>query len=1092
MTRKNSTVDDTPSPFASTVDGTSAAPVRADGALPLVAVPDEYYEIQGEQGRGGIGVVLRALDRRLGRLVALKQLQSARLIAHERFEREMRITARLQHAGIAPVHEAGYFASGAPFYSMRLIEGGSLGARIAACASLDERLALLPQMLAAADTVAYAHSRRVIHRDLKPDNVVVGDYGEAVVIDWGLAKDLDVAEPESGGGEAVLDDTGLTSVGDVVGTPAYMPPEQARGEPVDERADVWSLGAMLYHLLAAAPPYEGASSAEVLGRVLREAPAPIATRQPGVPTELAAIVERAMARPPAARYPSAAELAADLRRFMTGQLVSAHRYSTAMLLARWARRHRAALAVAAVALAALGATAWVSVSRIVASQRLAEARANRLLLAEARRSVDEDPARAIALLASYPVGGEGWERVQALALAAGRAGLPQEGYAADGPAAVALSRDGRRLAVADRATLRVYDAGSGRPLERWPLAADEGTLPSWLAWLADGSLVLARSDGLLWLVEPGQAPARLAPGHGEVFDAASDASGTQLAVACADGSVWLWQRRTRQARTLGQHEGRVQAVAFAGPRVLSVGADGLLMMSDPGAGTSTSVRVAPGELTALGISADANHAAIGGASGEIWIVDVGAGTATPLGRKPEGTISIIGFARNDAAVVSLTANGQLVVRDLGSGDDTILLTDARFFTLAPDQSWLAAGRRAGQLELMHLPSSWRRAVAAHGGEVGWVAVDNHGHVASAGADGTARLWPASLVPARFVDAGEKIFNLAWVPGVDEWLVATGDGRVQLRGVDGSLVTSARPQAGPAGARYAGDTAPVLSLEPRAGTVVLLDTQLRELRRFSLGEPTSDVRQRKDRIACGHPSGAVTLLSASGAPSARFTVLAAGHGVRKLRWLDDDRLVVASDTGELVLLDASSGTSRHLVDLPAGVVNLGALAADRILINSDDGTLRSFTLGSVAPVELATCARKYRRMTEAREQGLFAWTCGGEARLVGDASKATLRLGEDVTLMDLSAKSGRLAAARTDRTLSVWDFRTGRVATLPVANQIVELQLDGSGDVVAVAIPGGNLLFWRVADHDLVPIEKRRLSAWLREIASHFALDPNAG
>jgi len=374
-------------------DRTLAAPLAHLGTkLPskLPLVDDAHYQGQREIARGGMGKIVAAEDRRLGRPVALKVLLEPAGDALERFEREALITARLQHPGIVPVYEAGRWPSGEPFFSMKHVAGRPLDHVIGELRTLADRLALLPRIAAAADAIAYAHSQRIVHRDLKPGNVLIGDFGETVVIDWGLAKDLDANDSpdsenrinerpairarvsESGG---VLDapsvtqkttiNHSLTVVGAVMGTPAYMAPEQARGEPVDARADVFALGAMLYHLLAGVPPYNARTATEVIAAAALGKVVPLREREEGAPHDLVAIVERAMNPVPAKRYPSACELAEELRRFQTGQLVSAHRYTTSQKLARWIKKHRAAVTIGALSFVVLAVAGSLAIRQIV-------------------------------------------------------------------------------------------------------------------------------------------------------------------------------------------------------------------------------------------------------------------------------------------------------------------------------------------------------------------------------------------------------------------------------------------------------------------------------------------------------------------------------------------------------------------------------------------------------------------------------------------------------------------------------------------------------------------------------------------------------
>jgi tetratricopeptide (TPR) repeat protein len=382
----NAASDDTEPASAANARVRPARP-RGEGAdyETLHVVDPEHYVLVREIARGGMGRIHVARDRRLGREVAVKEVLGDAATARRRFEREARITARLQHPSIVSVHEAGTWPSGEPFYAMKLVPGRSLEEAIGDARTWSERIALVPAVIAIADAMAYAHGHRVIHRDLKPRNVLVGEYGETVVIDWGLAKDL-AADPATSSFELVASLPGVssetssgpgeTTIGDVIGTPAYMPPEQADGSTVDERADVYAIGAILYHVLAARPPFAGSTKTELLAAVRRGIREPLAEAAPEVPSELAAIVERAMAGDAAARYGTARELAEDLRRFQTGQLVGAHTYSPRQLLRRWLRRHRTALIAGAAALVAAAAIGVVAVTRIVeANHRVEEQRA---------------------------------------------------------------------------------------------------------------------------------------------------------------------------------------------------------------------------------------------------------------------------------------------------------------------------------------------------------------------------------------------------------------------------------------------------------------------------------------------------------------------------------------------------------------------------------------------------------------------------------------------------------------------------------------------------------------------------------------------
>jgi WD40 repeat protein len=377
-----------------------AEPASASDARPNYRDPERYH-VMGEHGRGGLGRVSRAHDRELGRDVAIKELISRDRVEEVRFLREALITARLEHPGIVPVHEAGRWPDGTPFYAMKLVSGRPLRDLIAECTSSDQRLGLLHHMIAVADAIAYAHGRGIIHRDLKPANVIVGEFGETVVIDWGLAKDL-TAAPEpmtvSASFPAVRDDE-LTAAGSVLGTPAYMAPEQRRGEQVDRRADVFAIGVMLWELCTGRrmPP----DSATERHRVLRRG---------GIDRDLVSIIDKALDPDPARRYADAGALAADLKAFTSGTRIAARSYSLWAMLAHWTRQHRT-LALSVTAVIALAATGGVLFVRNIAVERdradvalgSAQQERDRAKLSEASLLLEKDPTRARDLLASLPL-----------------------------------------------------------------------------------------------------------------------------------------------------------------------------------------------------------------------------------------------------------------------------------------------------------------------------------------------------------------------------------------------------------------------------------------------------------------------------------------------------------------------------------------------------------------------------------------------------------------------------------------------------------------------------------------------------------------
>jgi serine/threonine-protein kinase len=364
------------------------------GSTVAYAPQDRHrYKLVHRHAAGGIGLVWLAYDAELARSVALKELRPERQgqpTVVERFLREARITGQLEHPGIVPVYELVRQAeNGQPFYTMRFLKGRTLTTaiqsyhekRATGTAGPLELRGLLTAFVAICNAVAYAHARGVIRRDLKPQNIILGDFGEVMVLDWGMAKLVEHADDASQLPVDLHDSgPGGTLHGQVLGTPAYMAPEQAEGRPerVDRASDVYGLGAILYEILAGQPPFSGSDTQAILDRVRHEPPVPPRLLAGRTPPAVESICLKALAKVPAQRFPSAKALAQEVEHFLADEPVSVYRDPLPARLARWGRRHKALSAAAA----ALLVTALVCLSggTILLTQ------ANRRTLAERDRA----------------------------------------------------------------------------------------------------------------------------------------------------------------------------------------------------------------------------------------------------------------------------------------------------------------------------------------------------------------------------------------------------------------------------------------------------------------------------------------------------------------------------------------------------------------------------------------------------------------------------------------------------------------------------------------------------------------------------------
>ncbi|HEY2840056.1 MAG TPA: serine/threonine-protein kinase [Pirellulales bacterium] len=306
---------------------------------PLPVVPG--YRLESELGRGGMGIVYQAVQEGLERTVAIKMLVAGNLASPgllARFRTEAEAVARLAHPNIVQIFEIGE-AAGHPFLSFEYLSGGTLSNRASQGPQPPRECAALVATLARA--MYYAHQHGIIHRDLKPANVLLTEDGTPKIADFGLAKHL-------------ASESGQTHTGDVMGSPSYMAPEQARGatQQIGPACDIYALGAILYELLTGRPPLLGQDTIETLLLVLHEEPVPPRRLAPKVPRDLETICLKCLSKSPRSRYDSAADLADDLERFLTSRPIKAQPASATELLVKWARRRPAVAALVAVSMAA--------------------------------------------------------------------------------------------------------------------------------------------------------------------------------------------------------------------------------------------------------------------------------------------------------------------------------------------------------------------------------------------------------------------------------------------------------------------------------------------------------------------------------------------------------------------------------------------------------------------------------------------------------------------------------------------------------------------------------------------------------------------
>jgi WD40 repeat protein len=1074
----------------------------------LVGRCTSEYLLEALAGRGGMGVVYRARDLGLQRTVAVKLLNppadaepdeppspspGSPLPAEveARFFREALITARLQHPAIVPVYQGGRWPTGEPFYTMRLMSGRSFKEVVAGARDLTARLALLPHLVAVAEAIAYAHSEGVIHRDLKPSNILLGHFGETVVADWGLAKDLRAPDADEPRDDAppVAAGADHTTRGAVLGTPAYMAPEQARGQIVDERADVYALGALAYFMVAGGPPYQEDAPGAVLRQVLAGPPPSLSTRQPNVPAELLAIVHKAMARDPAARYANAGELAADLKRLQTGQLVGAQQYSAWSLVARWARRHRPVLLTASALVVALLVTAGLSVWRIARERSAAERQAHALILSRARASLTSDPTTALAWLKRYPRNGAEWSTARSIALEAVSAGVASDVFARDLSQTVgSFSPDGARyVTTAAGRRLDVVRVADGHVIASLPDAGDvwNARLIGDAVWFVRGS----RNELRRWRL--GERDSRVIGRHDAMiidFDVSAD--GARAATA-GDVTVRVWEVAGAPPRIFAGHRGRVTAVRLTrdGRTVFSTGSDGTLRQWSVDSGDGSVLDSAGADLVALALSRDERVIATAVRDGTVRFVARGGVRGAYRAHDAHG-INALAVSSDGRFIASAGEDKRVALYDRRAGTLASLTPhtapcDAVSFS--PDGKRLASAGRDGNVVVRELGSGSERVLRGHVFTTLVEFSPDGRHLASTGSDRATRLWDlGSDAPELLGSAGDRVWGQAFAPDGSSLATVAADGEVRLWR-DGTSRVLGKHDGFTAAVEYSSDGAWLATASVAAAD----------------GGRLWDLVHGGSRVVGSGPMFGLafspdgTLLAFAGADGNVYLVAPASGEVRALRghrgpvdsvrFSRDGALLASGGSDGAVRLWRRDGTPMRLLGYQGDVHLLRFTPDGATLIAAGfDRTLRRWRLADGSFTALPAPSFPLVTLELSPDGGWLAGAGQGPfVRMWHLGTTETRDLyghADQIRAISFTPDGTLMATGSFDRTVRVWSVATGLlVAILQHGSCVMDCTFSPSGETLLVPTADRSLVAWHAPFDRDVPVAPDAIAAWLARV-----------
>jgi len=971
------------------------------------------YELLSEIARGGMGVVYKARQTNLNRIVALKMILAGQLASEEevqRFRTEAEAAANLDHPGIVPIYEIGQH-EGQHFFSMGYVDGQSLADRVRNGPLPPKEAAELTKKIA--EAIAFAHIRNVIHRDLKPANVLLDKNGEPKVTDFGLARKTDT-------------DSGMTRTGAVMGTPSYMPPEQAAGKTseVGPLSDVYSLGAILYCLLTGRPPFQAANPIDTLMQVMEKEPVSVSTLNPEIQRDLETICHKCLQKESKKRYESAKALADDLGRWQRGEPIMARAVSTTERAWRWVNRNRmiSGLITGTIAAILIGSAAslWFGIAaRVAESKAIATLARSDYFLAVARWDQNR-VAAAREQLERIPVEHRNFEWGLA-AREFEESDVTLKGH--EGSVnSVSFSPDGTRIAsgageYSKPGEIKLWDASTGEELRT--LKGHQGIVNS-VAFSADGMRIVSGAGDndkpaeiKLWDASTGKE-LRTLKGHESIVTSVSfSPDGTRVASAGGlDNTVKLWDASTgEELTTLTGHESAVYSVSFSpdGTRVAS-GSWSTIKLWD--ASTGEELRTLKGHenwVLSVSFSPDGTRIASGSYDSTIKLWDAATGEELRTLKGHERPVTSVSFSPDGTRIASGSYDSTIKLWDAATGEELRTLKGHENWVLSvsfsPDGTRITSGSEDSTIKLWDVAS--REELTTLKGHTGPV------HSVSFSTDGTRVVSGAG-------DYGK--------PGeIKLWDAATGEELRTLKGHENQVTSVSFSPDGMWLVSGAGEYG-------KSGEIKLWDAstgeELRTLKGHEYEVTSVSFSPDGTRIASGSVDSTIKLWDAATGEELR-TLKGHESYVNSVSFSPDGMRIASGSVDKTIKLwDASTGEVLRTLKGHESYVNSVSFSPDGTRIASAGGLDKTIKLWD------ASTSEELRTLKGSEGQILSVSFSPDGTRIASGNWDNTVRLwdvatGEElrtlkghrnreVTSVSFSPDGTRIVSGSDDKTVKLWD------------------------------------------------------------------------